>query len=1350
MSDSYDLSKLGTDAFENIVNLLALNTLGLGVSSFGPGPDGGRDGYFEGEAPYPSTTEQWKGVWFIQSKFHAPHLSKDPQKWLVEQVSKEIQKFDNDGTDRNWPNNWIIATNIDPSGKPETGSFDKIRQLLNKSSNGKKVNLNVWGGRKILDMLTAHENITQYYGHLLTPGHVISSLYKELTDKRASLKEIIRYFVATQFAYHTYSKLDQAGSSTDDRPGVHDLFIDLPFSSNHESHDGLLSELCKTSAHSHRYSLRDKFPKTWKDWLSKSKRARVILVKGGPGQGKSTIGQYLCQIHRAYLILSEDGPNVNDLAKDVANQVRDSAKRDGFWPTTARIPIQIELKEFAHWYSQRTSNQSRDVINYISETVAKKIGSDVSAKTIKSVLGKQSWIVVFDGLDEVPNDSKSDIAEEVLHFLNDVVVEIDGDIFSLCTSRPQGYSGQFSALDGPTVELSLLDADKAMCCAMPLLKYGRNTEDAEKSVQILSAAIESPNVKELMTTPLQSHIMAVVVRDGGRPPERRWQLFNSFYLVMKKRESLKDFKNPRIAKLLREDDLLLKSVHMRLGFVLHAKAERSEGAQTTLKKKDFRELVREVVTELVTHEISETVEDVMEATTERLVLVSTPEIGEEVRFDIRQLQEFFAAEFLYTGVDSNELGERIETIGGDEHWREVMHFLMSALIENQRTTDVAVAVEELRKLNEGKEPNDLYHRRIAKSVLLSSRLLIEGVLEQDQRVRQRIKSLVDPLGGKFDLESLRSLRYIKPTNSKFWLVQLLLEKIATANPDEYMGALYLLAWLLPDDHAEISKVNKAFIDAPIQLQEYLLNSWKYEKQIFRGGIEPIRDVSNSTFLSEWVTILAINILNSPDWVNYSPVTISNLQKICFFNEERFLGASSKAGMSTEAANAVQKSWKDESPVHIRSDDLTKINFGVLSASPYSENWNNGNIPERIRDIDCEKYIDELNGLFRLMLLCTSFAKKQSDGVLTELAHAFDSLDADQILCLPSYLLALVPMPDRFSSKPFNIDHLRTIKTFGYNEGVLKAKKVGIEIPLHNLSLNEDKSKTSPDDWLTIAKRFSPSLTLDLIFHVYGHNLFRTKTKNSIKRVTSTLKIRKLIIDNPKDTFSQIGSWGILNDHDPQLLVEIKQSMKALSEEDYKTERVMDFGLHPFTIALPDDSHLLPLISQVLIPSPYVHHLSTSSEESLSKTFSLYGLTAVELRSISKSVEFDQASRAGALALFWLLLSEASNETTTFIEKLDLLQEKALYVELVNEFNERWLTQSLINGVLINSKDTDDNSVAFVSYLLERCKYGKGPRNELIKLIRTWQERSSAPVNSKQVLTKWLGYNFEPPSYINPN
>jgi len=229
MADSYDLSKLGSDSFENIVNFLALKTLGLGSTSFGPGADGGRDGSFEGEAPYPSETERWKGVWYIQSKFHKPHLSKDPQKWLIGQVRQEIEAFDKEESDRIWPDNWIIATNIDPSGKPDTGSFDTIKNMVKKSPGGKKVNVHVWGGRKILDLLYLHDDVAKYFGHFLTPGHVLSALYADITESRASLKEIIRYFVVTQFSDNRFTKLDQAGSSSDVKPEVHDLFIDLPF-----------------------------------------------------------------------------------------------------------------------------------------------------------------------------------------------------------------------------------------------------------------------------------------------------------------------------------------------------------------------------------------------------------------------------------------------------------------------------------------------------------------------------------------------------------------------------------------------------------------------------------------------------------------------------------------------------------------------------------------------------------------------------------------------------------------------------------------------------------------------------------------------------------------------------------------------------------------------------------------------------------------------------------------------------------------------------------------------------------------------------------------------------------------
>src|SRR5690348_2864789 len=111
MTSNYELSNLDAHSFEHLVNALALRVLGLGVSSFGPGADGGRDGYFEGEAPYPSESEKWSGVWYIQSKYHKPHLSTDSQKWLIEQVRKEIEEFQKETTKRRWPDVWIIASN---------------------------------------------------------------------------------------------------------------------------------------------------------------------------------------------------------------------------------------------------------------------------------------------------------------------------------------------------------------------------------------------------------------------------------------------------------------------------------------------------------------------------------------------------------------------------------------------------------------------------------------------------------------------------------------------------------------------------------------------------------------------------------------------------------------------------------------------------------------------------------------------------------------------------------------------------------------------------------------------------------------------------------------------------------------------------------------------------------------------------------------------------------------------------------------------------------------------------------------------------------------------------------------
>lgn len=66
---NYALDRLSDDVFEKVVVSICSQLLGKGVMGFSKGPDGGKDGYFDGTAEsYPSKGECWKGKFIIQAK----------------------------------------------------------------------------------------------------------------------------------------------------------------------------------------------------------------------------------------------------------------------------------------------------------------------------------------------------------------------------------------------------------------------------------------------------------------------------------------------------------------------------------------------------------------------------------------------------------------------------------------------------------------------------------------------------------------------------------------------------------------------------------------------------------------------------------------------------------------------------------------------------------------------------------------------------------------------------------------------------------------------------------------------------------------------------------------------------------------------------------------------------------------------------------------------------------------------------------------------------------------------------------------------------------------------------------
>jgi len=90
----YRLELLNSTDFENLVNTICQKLLGMGMVTFAPGKDGGRDGKFTGTAQnYPSRINPWSGKFIIQAKHTDNPIASCSDSEFESIVVKEIVKL---------------------------------------------------------------------------------------------------------------------------------------------------------------------------------------------------------------------------------------------------------------------------------------------------------------------------------------------------------------------------------------------------------------------------------------------------------------------------------------------------------------------------------------------------------------------------------------------------------------------------------------------------------------------------------------------------------------------------------------------------------------------------------------------------------------------------------------------------------------------------------------------------------------------------------------------------------------------------------------------------------------------------------------------------------------------------------------------------------------------------------------------------------------------------------------------------------------------------------------------------------------------------------------------------------
>lgn len=460
------------------------------------------------------------------------------------------------------------------------------------------------------------------------------------------LAEDLTQFLEAELLADLYSRLESISSDPEKRIPLSRVFVDLP--TDHGT------DFCARLA-----SLEPTFARDIEE--------RHVLLVGGPGQGKTTVGQYLCQIHRAYLL----APRISMLGPDAEGQLGPLLRQvEALRPAQLRFPIRVPLHRFA----AQLSDGPDPLWDWILARFRLQIGRDVDAKALLAFFDRFPILVVLDGLDEVPASANRDAVvsaiQTFIYYQRGADFHRGADILAVASTRPQGYRGEFEWQ--PTTLLPL-ETNHARTYAERLIRE-RNRTDKERQAIVrerFERALVDTRTAALSRSPLQVTILCALLERQSAAPPQRWALFRDYFRVIYDRERDRDIPSTRV---LGQHEQVVRRLHWEVGYLLHVRSEVANGEDASLSRAEFAG----VVTRILDHrgfsgaDAEALRTQLVEAALLRLVFLVG--VGDEhVGFEIRSLQEFAAAERLVE-AEGPIVEERLATIARPAHWRNVFAF----------------------------------------------------------------------------------------------------------------------------------------------------------------------------------------------------------------------------------------------------------------------------------------------------------------------------------------------------------------------------------------------------------------------------------------------------------------------------------------------------------------------------------------------------------------------------------------------------------------------------------------------------------------------------------------------------
>jgi len=784
MSDSYPYERLGAQQFQRLAQaLVAAEYHGIQCLPL-HGSDGGRDAI-----QVACDSDGATDAVIYQAKFKEPPplgvpTAKDYYRWMTGQLTREIPNIELLAV--GGANSYHVITNIPATAVPERGLRDKMQTWAKENLSLPTV---FWWRDDLDARLLNRYDLIFHFSLFTTPESVravLEARFENRTDPTIAVQysetpSTIRTLTAYLAELHDIESILRFEQADLDSSPLIDLFVDVPpilrsshnatqdvlewmrqVSSDHESEQASNSEDEHTSD-----SLNSQEPVSSTTTPSVGiaslllssvlpKFARRIVLEGTPGQGKSTSGQYVCQVHR-----------IRMLGRD--EELRKLPHEHAVSPV--RLPIRIDFRHLASWFS-KVDPWTSEPIDHTASTAfwAKSLESHIAAHIrtasggmaftpddVVAIVSRTPTFLLLDGLDEVPD---LELRRQLIVAVNATIRRLESlnaDLQVLITTRPatfikaEGFSRDtYKYLQLAPLERKLIDQYTASWIKI------RNLDDI-RSAEILAtldASLQQSHFAELARNPMQLAILLWFISSKARSlPHQRTALYEQYLHAFLDREA-------KTSIDVQNHHSLLLQIHGFLGWLLQARSESPGPGRTggDITLEELREIVAAYLT--ATKRSTEILDQLFAGAERIFMLVSR--IEGKYEFEIQPIQEFFAARYLYKTAAYSRAGlpaagsrpDRLAQLLRNPYWLNVARFF-SGWYDEGELADLSRHLKDLFS-------EDTYRLLSHSRVLIGSILRDYTTSESPRDTIELANEMSDTLGIRFITSDYGSASGIVP------------------------------------------------------------------------------------------------------------------------------------------------------------------------------------------------------------------------------------------------------------------------------------------------------------------------------------------------------------------------------------------------------------------------------------------------------------------------------------------------------------------------------------------------------------------------------------------------------------